>query len=157
MKVLTILAVTVLLLCAADPSGARVSVACVFYNNAHEFLEIEQFRNELSTEKAVHYSVPPGGIVKIRDWEGSTFTFISNTRSWIYRNVPPTWENESEYLDFVKYVECPYLIKKKLACPIIRAQLEPDGRVFVLGLEQGMPAAEFASQPEGYPLAPNSE
>ena len=38
---------------------------------------------------------------------------------------------------------------------VATVQIEPDGKIWLLGVDQSAPVSEFVEQPEGFPLIPN--
>lgn len=37
----------------------------------------------------------------------------------------------------------------------VRAQLNADGKIYLIGIRQDVPSTAFMDQPEGYPILPN--
>ncbi len=129
----------VTLLFAACMSACTIPESCDLHNNSGSDLTI--LRSQLGQEgPPIH--VKSGASILLADW-----------RAWEYRvamgGTVLHYVPERPETEFVVQRGLGLWVKR-----VFRAQIEPDGRIFVLKPGQAVPAKEFVEQPSGFPLIP---
>ena len=116
-------------------SGCTLSETCVLYNNTGQNLKVIQQKIEgTKSERKLkaHSTIRLGG------WVWHTYQVVTKDTIWNYNPIRPDY-------DFFAYGGFDQIFK---------AQLEKDGRIYILRPDQSFPASEFPKQPEGFPLLP---
>ena len=127
-----------LLLCFVF-SSCSVPVTCILYNNTSTVINITQINNDGSENL---FSLTAGGLIKLKGWPLHNYKIAFNKFVWSYDPPLPNY-NYVELIGFGPWVK-----------PIVYAQLEKDGRIFLLLKGQKPPTDIMPKQPEGYPLIP---
>ena len=120
-------------------SGCTLPLTCVLYNNTgHDFLFLV-LRDHVVIEEV---EVKNNSLVEINNWE--TRNYQINIRDSTSKYEPVFFHHE-----FVDFSGWGPWSKRKL-----HAQIEPDGRIFVLNIGQVPPVVDFPDQPNGFPMIP---
>jgi hypothetical protein len=110
--------------------------------------EIEVFNNTLVPVQLVIngdvYRLKPGKDTTIYERELSHPIVETDSITWTY--VRPTRIPES----FIAWRGWGFWQSR-----VATVQIESDGRIWLLGVNQSAPVSEFVEQPEGFPLTPN--
>jgi hypothetical protein len=100
------------------------------YNNTSENLVVSAYTDELEIKAGTNGRF---------ELTGSNFTVSSKLGKWEYtRAIPHDGENGPYFNGTLK------------------AQVNQDGKIYALKHEQNAPKAKFDSQPDGYPIEPNT-
>lgn len=117
-------------------SGCSIPETCVLYNNTGQDLKVIRIKTDGSkTER----KLKARSTIKLGGWVFSTYQIITKDTTWNY---------EPEITDPGFVADTVFLER------IFKAQLEKDGRIYILQPKQSFPASEFPEQPEGFPLLP---
>lgn len=128
------------LLLAAFISACTIQAACNLQNNSGSDLTIVRSRDG-EQEQRIHFKA--GSSILLRDWLFWSYTVARGDKVLRYVADDPNDE-------FVVFQGLGPWTKR-----VFNAQLEPDGRIFVLSPGQAFPAKDFVEQPTGFPLAPH--
>jgi hypothetical protein len=130
----------VVLICAVVVlSGCTVPVTCALYNNTSTVINITQI--DINGQERT-FSLKAGEILKLGGWPLHNYKILFKDVVWHYD--PPVPNNDYvEISGFGPWVK-----------PIVYAQIEKDGRIFLLLKNQKPPIDTMPMQPEGYPLLP---
>jgi len=133
------LVITVLL------SSCTVSLTCEIYNNTDMPLQVTE-RDKHGQEK--HFSLMPQKSIRLRDWGYHVYEVENENINWSYDPPIASYIPSSEYIETTGFG--PFFKR------LIRAQLNADGKVYLIKIGQEPPVSEFTGQPEGYPLVPTT-
>jgi hypothetical protein len=95
-----------------------------------------------------HISLMPKESSHLRDWGYHVYEINAENISWSYDPPTASYIPSSEYMEMIGFGP---FIKR-----LIRAQLNEDGKVFLIKIGRKYPVSEIIDQPEGYPLIPNT-
>jgi hypothetical protein len=116
-----------------------MQAACNLQNNSGSDLTVIRSRDG-EQEQSIHLRA--GSSILLQDWLFWSYRVAREER--VLRYLPQDPGN-----DFVVAQGFGPWTKRTF-----KAQIEPDGRIFVLMPEQSFPAKAFAEQPAGFPLSP---
>ena len=121
-------------------SGCTLPLACVLYNNTGNDFLLVILNEDRVTQKT---QVKKDSFIQIENWELRNYRIIIGTST---KEYAPEFVNQ----DFIPDSGWGPWSKRKSY-----AQIEPDGRVFVLNIKQVPPVIDFPDQPRGFPVIPN--
>jgi hypothetical protein len=124
-------------------SSCSVPITCVLYNNTPTKVKVVRFDNLVVKEST---EVMPGESIELEKWDYCDYQIILGNSTWRYDSSTPY----IPYFDS-NYVETTGIVWVKR---LIFAQLEKDGRIFLLNKDQKFPIVITKNQPTGYPLIP---
>lgn len=136
---------TLLLVITLFLSSCSVPITCVLYNNASSKVKVIQLDNSVVKETI---EVMPGESIYLEEWDYYDYQIISKNSIWQYDTSTPYIPN-FDY-DYIETTGFGLWVKR-----LVFAQLEKDGRIFLLSKDQKFPIAIPAKQPQGYPLVPH--
>lgn len=131
------LVVAFLVLCFV--SACTKQVACLLHNNSGVDVTVIRSR---AGDQDQRIDVKAGSSIVLRDWAFWSHRVDKADRLLRYAPVNPG----NRFVDVQGFG--PWTKR------IFNAQLDPDGRIFVLNPGQAMPAKDFVEQPPGLPLVP---
>jgi hypothetical protein len=100
------------------------------YNNTSETLIVSAYSDELEIESGTHGRF---------ELTGSNFSVSSKLGNWEYKRAIPHDGENGPYFNGT-----------------LKAQLNQDGKIYALKQDQNAPKPKFDSQPDGYPIEPNT-
>jgi hypothetical protein len=124
-------------------SGCAVSLTCNLYNNTDTFVQVLR-RDKLGQEK--HFSLKPKEWVVLKDWEFFKYNVKNESVDWNYEPPVAPYIPSNEYIEVTGFG--PFLTRT------IRAQLNADGKIYLIELGGDASSSVNLKQPEGYPLVP---
>lgn len=130
---------SILLLLALLVSGCTITTSCTLFNNTsyEVVVEIESLGGETRS-----LSLAPLSSAEIDNWPASVLQISTPNKTWSYSSEDP---NEK----FIRFSGFGPWTKRRF-----KAQLQEDGRIFVIDPKAPFPQIEFPIQPHGYPLEP---
>lgn len=120
-------------------SGCTLATSCTLFNNSGRQIAIDVTGPDGT---AYVLSLAPGASAKIDHWVFSDVRISTSDETWTYATTDPD-ESFIRYPGFFLWVERRF-----------RAQLQADGRIFVVAPDATFPQAELPPQPYGFPLEP---
>jgi hypothetical protein len=126
-------------------SSCTVSLTCELYNNTDTPIQIIQ-RDKNGQEK--HFALMPKESANLSDWGYHVYEVKTENISWSYDPPMASYIPSSEYIETTGFG--PFFKR------LIRAQLNEDGKIFLIKIGEKPPISENFEQPEGYPLVPNT-
>jgi len=124
-------------------SSCTIPLTCKLYNNTTMPIQVIQ-RDNFGKEQEKHFSLMPNESVDIDGWTSRVYVIKTESISWGYTLKSSRY---SEYYEFVGFV--PFTKR------VIRAQVNEDGKIFLIKNGEDFPISDNVEQPEGYPLTPN--
>jgi hypothetical protein len=119
--------------------GCTIATSCILFNNTSydASVAIESLGMERRT-----ISLKASTYIEVENWPASRLKVSTPLGVWTYATVDPAEE-------FVRFSGFGPWAKRTF-----KAQLETDGRVFVVEHDQPFPQIDLPQQPQGYPLVP---
>lgn len=132
------LALLFLLVCVSI-SGCTIPLTCELYNNTGKDL-IVTWSDGNGDELEEQFEA--GSIIQLESWQLYDYKIVSSDFFWSYNQISPAH-------DLIKFSGFGPWSKR-----LFRAQLEGDGRIFLLQTDQSPPVLNFSEQPDEFPLMP---
>jgi hypothetical protein len=118
--------ISIVLLVAISLSGCPRFAYIDLYNNTSEVIFVSASNEELKVD------VGTRGSFKLT---GSEFIVTSELGNWKYKRLVPHKGEDGPYFNGT-----------------LKAQINQDGKIYALELEESAPKLTFESQPKGYPI-----
>ncbi len=121
--------------------GCTISTTARLYNNTGSVLNIKQIS---TTEATKNFKLLPDKVIDLENWESDEFIISSGNGVWKYTSpmVAAGFTKSHGWGPFVKR--------------ITKVQIEKDGNIYLLGVDQDFPSTSFVLQPQGFPLKPET-
>jgi hypothetical protein len=120
-------------------SCSTLQLSCELFNNTDESLTIYQ-ANGMGIQNILH--VGPKELVYIRGWDMSDYRITHSHGEWKYKTTSP-------YSKYIRH-EGFWMTGKR----IWKAQIEQDGKIYVVAVKSNFPINDFSDQPEKFPIIP---
>lgn len=120
-------------------NGCTIQLTCDLYNHTEEDLKVIQINSDgIKVER----EFKARSWIELEGWQLFNYKIVSQKAVWKYNQLAPDHT-------FISFKGLGPWSKR-----VFRAQLEKDGRIFVLRFDNISPDSVFLKQPEGFPLAP---
>jgi len=126
-------------------AGCTVPLTCKLYNNTGMSLEVVQ-RDKHGQEKSLSFARKEW--VTLRDWGYFTYQVEHERVVWNYDPPIATYIPSSDYIEASGFG--PFFKRT------VRAQLNKDGKIYLLKIGQDAQSSAISEQPDGYPLVPSA-
>jgi hypothetical protein len=123
-------------------TGSTISVSCMLYNNTDNVIQIIR---EYSDGNIDELDIKPKKSKRLDSWIWGSLEIRAKGVSWKYKPVNP----DNDFIEFTGW--------GPWAKRIFRAQVEADGRIFILPSGQKQSVSKHIEQPSGFPITPMNE
>lgn len=120
--------------------SCSVPVTCEFFNNSAMEVKISKIVDDNQIKEVV---IESGKVATIKEWEFGLYKIQIDDEIYTFR--PSTFEVNEE--KFVSYRGALFWGKR-----LLKVQLEPNRKIYLLHKDETFPLHDFSSQPNGFPI-----